>query len=228
MTARQQEWENHRKDLEALGRELKRAVTNPATPQPNNETTRRLNAVRALESLLTYMLAFTAIDEACLAAEPRLPPNMRNWRTLLTFFPFVQRFTAPYPQLAGIASSLAVVFCSQVAAVCAMRGKADRGAAEALFDAWGCLAREASEVEAKLGTKTLMAAFPQSWKAAVGAGVVLGEEKMEPGKLTGRYALPLGVHTKPVHAVRAAHAMLGEWISREGVVYEMRLKLDRV
>ena len=228
-TGRQKEWEAQRRIFDDLGRELKRAATadlNNAGSSKSSaaeaETSRRLAAVKTLESLLAYFIAFTSSDEAFLAAEPRGTPRSVYWRTLKDYFPFVKRNTEPYPLLSGLACTLAVVFCARILEL-SLEDKSS-GSHEAASQAWPLLSHSAADAEAKLDVRKLQDALPKAWAESVDGAV--GEEKLEPGRFGGTFKLPLGVQTKPVRAVRAAHAMLREWIEGERLGYEMRLKLD--
>lgn len=226
-TPRQKAWEAHRTTLETLGRELKHAAQpnrssdSSATTRPSPSElrhARRTNALKSLESLLAYFLAFTCTDEA--EREASRPLSTRPWRTLYNYFPFVREQTKPFPPLSGLASSLAVVFCAHIA-----NGLAPRGpeAGAAVVEAWGFMAREGKDAEARLDVQKLMAAFPKAWAKASVDG---SEEPLEPGKFEGSFKLPLGVQTAPVQAVRAAYAMMQEWIGKEGAEYDLKLRLD--
>lgn len=233
-TTRQKEWEAQHQRFNSLGRDLKRAATadlntvseNKALPATEIETLKRVAAVKALESLLAYFLAFTSCDEALSTVEPRQPLRTTPWRTLQDYFPFVKRYTEPFPALQGLACMLAVVFCARIVEACAGQKE---GREEVLAQAWAVLTRSAAVAETKLDVVTLRETFPKAWAlgtdASAGAGGS-GEEKLEPGKFAGAFRLPIGVQTKPVRAVRAARAMIGEWVEKEGVEYEIRIQLE--
>lgn len=231
-TPRQKAWEAQRNVYNDLGRELKRAATADLTALEKNKTStsasetehlRRVVAVKVIESLLAFFLAFTSNDESLLAADPRLPLRTFHWRGLKDYFPLVKNNTEAYPALQGLACMLAVVFCTRIVELCAEERKGDM---ELLAQAWVLLKHSAADAEAKLDVRKLQEAFPRSWEGGV-RDLVMGEEKLEPGKFPGEYKLPLGVQTTPVRAVRAAQAMLREWMEGMGVEYEMRLKLDQ-
>lgn len=229
-SARQVQWDTIFATFNTLGRDLKRtaaadlkkATESKPSPTNNPELLRRLAAAKALESLLAYLLAFTCFDESLQAAEPKQALRTTPWRTLLDYFPFVKHHTEPYSALQGLANALAVSFCSRIIETCVGEKS---GREEILTQAWMMLSRSAAEAESKLDIKILMDRFSKSWAAR--ESTAAAEEKLEPGKFSGSYRLPLGVQSKPVKAVRAAHAMLKEWMEGEGVGYEMKVKLDQ-
>ncbi|TKA80801.1 hypothetical protein B0A55_01601 [Friedmanniomyces simplex] len=231
-TAQQQAWETEQKRLEALGRELKHAATahlaklklvssDPGVPS----TEQKLAAVKSLESLLAYFLAFTSADEAGLAAEPRQSPSLRYWRTLHAFFPFVKHNCEVAPLLLGLACHLAVVFSAHILDIVHQYPPGKQQAMQDLVvDTHATLFKSAREADARLDCDGLSEHFPRSWERRVRVPSA-GGETMTPGVFAGEYKLPVGVHTSPVRAARAGFTMLQEWIGKEGVEYELKLKL---
>ncbi|KAK0939927.1 hypothetical protein LTR29_008529 [Friedmanniomyces endolithicus] len=236
-TATQQAWEAEQLRLDTLGRELKHAATahlaklklvpsDPSIPTPDQ----RLAAVKSLESLLAYTLSFTSADEASLAADPPQSLSTRYWRTLHAFFPYVKHNCEAHPLLQGLACHLAVVISAHILDVVQQYpfGK-QQTLQELMAETHATLFKSAREAEAKLDCDGLAAQFPRSWerRARVLPASVTGSsgEATAPGVFAGGYKLPLGVQSSPLRAARAGYAMLEEWMGREGVEYELKLKL---
>ncbi|KAK3072372.1 hypothetical protein LTR53_006950 [Teratosphaeriaceae sp. CCFEE 6253] len=226
MTPAQQAWETERKRLEVLGRDLKHAASaHAAKPKivPSDAgapaTERKLAAARSIESLLAYFLAFTAADEAALAAEPKQSLNYRTWKSLLGFFAFVKHTCEPAPLLHGLACHLGVVFAAHILDIA--QGK--QAAQDAGADTHIVLIRSAKEADVALDCDALAEAFPKTWQQRSKATRRAGQ--LVPGAYQGEYKLPLGVQTSPVRAARAGYAMLEEWLATEKLEYEMKLRL---
>ncbi|RMY78149.1 hypothetical protein D0863_00881 [Hortaea werneckii] len=240
-TPKQQLWEAEQKRLETLGRKLKHAATahldSPQMPikkgaAPTND--QKLAAIKAMESLLCYFLAFSAADEAALAAEPRQNPSNKTWRSLQGFFNFVKRITEPFPILQGLVCHLGVVFNARILDITVhFFTPAERQARDSTHtsDTYAALAKYAGEAEEKLDIDLLQASFPRTWKGRKKGGGVppsttpVTEKLSGPADFAGAYKLPITVSTSPLHAARAGYSMLGEWITRQGVEYERELKL---
>ncbi|KAK0278195.1 hypothetical protein LTR35_009518 [Friedmanniomyces endolithicus] len=236
-TATQQAWEAEQLRLDTLGRELKHAATahlaklklvpsDPNTPNPDQ----KLAAVKSLESLLAYTLSFTSADEASLAADPPQSRSTRYWRTLHAFFPYVKHNCETTPSLQGLACHLAVVISAHILDVVQQypSGK-QQTLQELVAETHATLFKSAREAEAKLDCDGLAAQFPRSWerRARVLPASVTGSsgEAVAPGVFAGGYKLPLGVQSSPLRAARAGYAMLEEWMGREEVEYQLKLKL---
>ncbi|KAI6826222.1 hypothetical protein KC340_g6851 [Hortaea werneckii] len=240
-TPKQQLWEVEQKRLETLGRKLKHAATahldSPQIPTkkgaaPTND--QKLAAIKATESLLCYFLAFSAADEAALAAEPRQNPSNKTWRSLQGFFNFVKRITEPFPILQGLVCHLGVVFNARILDITVhFFTPAERQARDSTHtsDTYAALAKYAGEAEEKLDIDLLQASFPRTWKGRKKGGSVppstapATEKLSGPADFAGDYKLPITVSTSPLHAARAGYSMLGEWIARQSVEYERELKL---
>ncbi|KAI7282080.1 hypothetical protein KC345_g3715 [Hortaea werneckii] len=241
-TPKQQLWEAEQKRLETLGRKLKHAATahldSPQIPikkgaAPTND--QKLAAIKAMESLLCYFLAFSAADEAALAAEPRQNPSNKTWRSLQGFFNFVKRITEPFPVLQGLVCHLGVVFNARILDITVhFFTPAERQARDSTHtsDTYAALAKYAGEAEEKLDIDLLQASFPRTWKGRKKGGSVpppsttpATEKLSGPADFAGDYKLPITVSTSPLHAARAGYSMLGEWIARQSVEFERELKL---
>jgi len=215
-------WEDRQKRLESLGRELKHAASAHLTAKEP-----KLAALKALESLLAYMLAFTCADESCLAAAdpPKQTPDIRPWRSLFAFMGFVRHHTDPYPLLSGLASALGVVCNARVIDIGSLH-PADGPSRDTLLDTFALLHRCAVDAETKLDVEVLRTQFPRTWKTKAENLLPLGVKLRDPAQsFAGPFKLPLGVQTSPLAAARAGHAMLREWVEREGVEYRLKLQL---
>ncbi|SMR45930.1 unnamed protein product [Zymoseptoria tritici ST99CH_1E4] len=228
-TPRQQAWETEQRRLETLGRDLKHASTAHLHPTPSSDpstiphTDQKLAAVKAVESFLCYLLAFTCADEAAIAAEPRQAPPGHLWRSLLGFYGFVRRNSESFPLLFGLASSLGVVFSSRIVEI-ATQLPTEPGATSKILEFSALLQRAASDAESKFDMDVLQEQFPRAWSQRARKPLP-SRERLEPGKLGGSFRLPFGVATSPIRAARAGHLILQEWMEKEGVAYELKLKL---
>ncbi|KAK3644269.1 hypothetical protein LTR56_009806 [Elasticomyces elasticus] len=230
-TALQEAWESEHKRLNKLGRELKHAATAhlgklklaPSDPNaPNIE--QKLASVKCLESLLAYFLAFTSQEQVALAAEPKQGLSTGNWSTLHGYFAFVKHNCEATPLLHGLACHLGVVFSAHILNIVQQYYAGKQQALQDItFDAHTALIKNARDADAKLDSDALVEHFPQSWESRTRSPSA--SEVMTPGVFAGEFKLPMGVHTSPIRAARAGYAMLGEWIRKEGVNYELKLKL---
>ncbi|KAK3671655.1 hypothetical protein LTR78_008388 [Recurvomyces mirabilis] len=229
-TQKQQAWETEQKRLERLGRELKHAASAHvnkaklvASGDQNAVLEQRLAAIKAIESLLAYFLAFTSADEAALAAEPKQSPAIRNWQSLHGFFSFVKRTCEVEPVLAGLASHLGVVYAGHILTLSAAYGKTLGGTD--MGEVVGVLVREAKITELRLDLDAVMRVFPLSWAGRLRVGMP-GTEDLGPGRFNGGYKMGFGVQMSPLVAARAGFGMLREWIDRKKLGCELQLRLD--
>ncbi|KXT06565.1 hypothetical protein AC578_8588 [Pseudocercospora eumusae] len=219
-TPKQQAWEIEQRKLEVLGRELKHAASAHINAS-QSDLDQKMAAVKAVESFICYLLAFTCADEAATAADPRQSPSYRNWKSLTGFYGFVKRHTEPFSPLYGLVNSLGVVFGSRILEI---GTQLQEGPSQTtLLETQVLLQRSAAAAEEKLDIDMLQEVFPKSWKDRTKK--LAAYERLDPSKLAGQYKLPLGVATTPVRAARAGYAMLAEWMDKEGIQYSMKLKL---
>jgi hypothetical protein len=252
-TPKQQAWDAECSRLSALGRELKHAATAHATTfsTTSSSTEQKLAAIRSLESMLSYFLAFTAADHAALAADPRQAPPAKHWMTLRGFYPWVKKQTAPFPLLTGLACALGAVFSAHVLDLYATypslstsssAGGADKGTAAekgaagsftlaTALDLHSILQAALRDSEAKLDVDTLISTFPKTWDLRQRSGSTAPDPDPQPGKFSGPFRLPISSAQSPLRAARAGFQLLGEWAERnrlgpgEKGGWEMRLKL---
>ncbi|KAF2478788.1 hypothetical protein BDY17DRAFT_59395 [Neohortaea acidophila] len=246
-TPKQQAFEAEQIRLEKLGKELKHAATAHLKPpasstthsQPPTPRDQKLAAIKSLESLLAYLLAFTCADAAALSADPKLAPSPRPWKSLHGFLGFVKAHCEPFPALQGLACWLGVVFHSRVLELAA-RGGVGSLSREAVLDSVAAMGKAGREAEGKLDFDALREKFPRAWEER--SREVEAEEELEiaspagagEGGKSGRvafagpYKLPLGAQSSPLRAARAGYAMLEEWIDGQGggeELYALKLRL---
>lgn len=218
-----QAWDTEQKRLETLGRDLKHAASDLLKNNKPSATARRLAAVKSIESLICYLLAFTCSDRAALLANNHIP--LRFWRSLPPFCAFVGRTTENYATLSGLASGLGVVIYSHILDI-ATRNPAEAPSRDSLLELSSALHKAAVHAEENLDIEALMGAFSKTWAARTKTSLAAPSpgDFGEPRKLLqGGYRLPLGVQTDALQAARAGLALVKEWIAREGLEYEFRL-----
>ncbi|KAK5131343.1 hypothetical protein LTR08_001009 [Meristemomyces frigidus] len=222
-TPKQQAWEDEQKRLEALGRELKHAATAHLKSHPTTNSEQTLAAVKLLESLLAFTLAFICADEAAFAADPKQAPSIKYWRSMHGFFGLVRHHCEAFPLLMGLACQLGVIFNARILDLLLLY-PSERLSKDIAMETYGALAKNAADGEMRLDVDVLAEQFPKTWKGrAKGAG---GPERAgAPADFGGEYKLPIAMQVTPLRAARAGYALLEEWIGKEGVEYEMKLKL---
>jgi hypothetical protein len=234
-TPKQAAWEAEQKRLEMLGRELKHGATAHllplAAPNGNNNSDsntsqtstneQKLAAIKALESLLAYLLAFTCADEAALAADPKQNPTTRTWRSMQQYYGFVKKNCEPFPSLLGLACWLGVVFNARI-----LELGGNALSSQVMVETTAMMMKAAHDAESKLDINAIEQTFPGMWDRRYKGGH-MAEDKLEPGRgFKGSFSLPLGLQTSPLKAARAGWEMLQEWVGgQEGVGYELKLKL---
>lgn len=216
-TPKQAAWEAERDRLEILGRELKHAATAHLTARSDSQSSSttqsskdpKLAAIESVESLLAYILAFHSDDESHHAADPRLPPSPRRWRTLQQYYGFVKRNCDTFPALLGLVCQLGVIFNARILDIAA-QNRSDGPSRETLLDTSAMMMRAATEGERLLGLDKVRKGFPKAWE----------EQKK------GGYDLPIGLQTPALRAARAGWAVLDQWVKKEGVEYELKLRIE--
>ncbi|KAF2145969.1 uncharacterized protein K452DRAFT_294588 [Aplosporella prunicola CBS 121167] len=93
------------------------------------------------------------------------------------------------------------------------------------------MVRFVADARLKLPVEDLIAGYPATWSGRA-KGDELRDvmaagpwEALAPGTLDGAYILPVAVDMTPVQALRMGAAFVREWITKEGVEYELQLKL---
>lgn len=225
-TPKQQAWETEQKRLETLGRELKHAASaylNASQSDTSGSSKdHKLAAVKSIESFLCYLLAFSCLDEANLAADPKQSPSYTTWRSLHGFYGFVKRNTEQFPPLCGLSCSLGVVYTARILDIAA-QFPTDGPSRTSILETHAALQKAANDAERRLDIDALQEAYPKSWGQR--SKTLPATERLESTKLGGGFKLPIGLATTPVRAARAGHAMLQEWLEREKIDYTLKLKL---
>lgn len=226
-TPAQQAWDIEQRRLEDLGRSLKHAASDHLKQRSHahsaSKTDQHIAAVKSIESLLAFFLAFVSADLAAAAAEPKQPPPNRTWKSLHGFLPFVKRNCEGVPLLQGLVQHLGVVYSAKILEASAHAG-GKQGFQE--NDSVAGLFKSARDAERLLNLDALLEAFPRTWKGRAKGPAAPEDDKVEPGgSFAGQYRLPIGVQTSPLGAARAGYAILREWMQKEGVNYELELKL---
>lgn len=214
-TSVQLAWEAEQKRLELLGKELKHASS-----AHREKGEHALAAIKAVESLLSFILAFTCADESAIASDPKQIPGVRNWRSLPAFLGFVKLSCADFPLLLGLASYLGVAFMARILDLSAQRREAEAPETST------ALLKAAGEAESRLDIDAIREHFPKSWSQRASGSTLSAERLTEPGKFRGGFKLPISVATTPVQAARAGYAILREWMEgQEGLTYKLRLRI---
>lgn len=228
-TPMQVAWEAEQKRLDSLGRELKHATQGHLQAMkaaqsdgkaPSAES--KLAAVKSIESLISYILAFSCADEASAAADPKKTPAVGPWRTLTGFFGFVKRNCEPFPQLTGLACLLGVVFNGRILAITAAH-PAEGPSRDSLIETNAALMRAETEAKSKLPLRTIQRDFPKTWAAGFSDSAV--SDRLAPEKYAGPFELPIGQSTASMQGVRAGMSLLEEWCAKEGMEYNMKVRL---
>lgn len=222
LTARKatsQDWTAERERLEKIGREIKHAASDLLSDKPN-AAAREAAAVKSIESLICYLLAFTCADRA--AALSNKKSALQQWRSLQPFSGFVERNAAPFPALSGLASALSLSHSAHFLNL-VLQSPNEGPSRDSLITINGALIKAAANADEKLDVDTLMENFPRTWKGRSKSSVI-DDDSDEPKRLLeGCYRLPLGVQTEPVQAARAGVAVLREWVAKVGLEYEFHL-----
>ncbi|KAI9815683.1 MAG: hypothetical protein M1827_002079 [Pycnora praestabilis] len=104
-------WKAENQKFTELGRKLKHEADKLFKPKVEGATVEdgaaKHGAVVAIETVLCYILAFTASDKARLLQ--RQPGDAQYWRSLLPFWEYVERQTRIYPYLHGLLLQLGAV-----------------------------------------------------------------------------------------------------------------------
>lgn len=214
-SAKQKAWETERNRLDALGRSCKHASQAHAAANPSEAD---LAAVKGLESIINYILAFTCSDEALAAAEPRQAASIKVWMGLSPWYRVAKSHCLRTPLLLGLASLLGMALASHVLDLIVRSAKPFEH--DVYNEYLRMLKRSANDLNDNLSLSIVQKSFPQSWQKS--------KESLEAIKFdlnnvaSVPYQLPVGVHTKPVQAAAAARAMLAEWLDTSQLEYRLQ------
>lgn len=224
-TPESQAWADEHMRLGAVGRDLKHSL------QVYRKRNDGSAALASLESFLAFILAFYCQEQSMATRDPPLTLDPTNsWLTLHGFWNAVCQQCRPYPRLYGLASHLGVFYNGVIFARLGSGSKSRDVEKDLrnLQDAALALTKAGRSAEENLPLTAVISDFPQTWKRYSAQGIsVTAEDHTRPGQYEGRLILPFGTHTTPLHAVRAGHAMLSEWVAKADLGYKMKLSLRR-
>lgn len=235
-TPMQEGWEMEQKRLDKLGRELKHEASAHSEKADKSqgsaaENEKILAALKAIESFLSYNLAFTSGDEAAHHAEPRGGPVVKMWMSLPPYHGFVRKHCEVLPELTGIACQAGVVATARVFELSGSHSGevSSSQKRDVVLAAWQKMSRD---MAAMLPDETIKSIFPETW-----AGRSKTKDSREvrdpafsklqvPGKFDGEYEVSVGVHTTPLMVVRLCYRELLELAKKYPELgYTPRLKL---
>ena len=164
------------------------------------------------------------------ARDPPLAPDpTRTWLTLPAFWKFVKHHCHNNPHLFGLACHLGVICNAMIMLRLTGKRQQDMTPEEtrSLHLAVAASLEGSREGANKLPVSALVLSFPKTWARALDSNIQgnARDEDAKPGKYGGRFALPIGLDTEPLQAVRAGHALLTEWCSKKGSNYRIKLSL---
>lgn len=212
----QRAWETERNKYDTLARKLKHAAAEHNKKEPAEHD---LAAVKWLEAFICWLLACTCSDEAAAAAEPRQARAYRNWLAIRPMLSAVRGHCAKSPALAGFASLLGTVYASQVLDMMSSRPDATK---EQMSEYVALLKRSSTEMSVSLDLDTLQIRFPATWEAA--AKTLMHDQKLTVQDImSGPFQLPVGMHSTPAQAARAARSLLAEWLEASDLEYKLEV-----
>lgn len=187
-----------------------------------------------VESILCYMLGFTALDEH--ARIRGQPVSSKAWETLLPHIDYVKAITSSASHIYGLILQLEGICRNTIHSYDLERLEREpNGAAASSPEFIGRLvenARLAQKVwlagTAGLSVNDLLKSFPKTWAKRVNAPTPTAgrngqQDKLIAGKFaTSAYYLPLASTSTAVEGVKMGWSFLGEWAEMEGVEWKGR------
>lgn len=186
-----------------------------------------------VESILCYMLGFTALDE--LGRVWGKPGNSTAWETLLPHIDYVKAITSSASHIYGLILQLEGICRNTIHSYDLERLEREPNGAAPSPEFLARLvenARSAQKVwlagTAGLSINDLQSSFPKTWAKRVNAPMPIagrnGQEKLIAGKFaTSAYYLPLSSISTAVEGVKMGWSFLGEWAEKEGVEWKGRM-----
>ncbi|KAF1835205.1 hypothetical protein BDW02DRAFT_295542 [Decorospora gaudefroyi] len=239
--------------LNQMGRALKHEATKILTSAGAKITKQdeKRAAVTNLECILAYMAAYSAQDLS-LNLRGRAGEVEQTWKTLLPLCLSYSRCTRDFQHLDGLRSYLSSIIAAAICTHVSQRGSATKShdspqdtnsnhvdAAKlnnSMADNYALLAdhtlkmnRHFQDARIALPLEELQTSYKKTY-AARETNIKLAREpeKVSGARMSGPYFLPLGPDTTPIQAVRFGLKFLAEYCEREGLVYALRVLLDRV
>jgi hypothetical protein len=235
-----------------MGRTLKHENQDIASKskEVQTEPERQRMALLGIECILAYMLAY-ALGDSRRKLEGRSAEIESSWRTLLPLFKHMRSFVSKYRPLDGLHNYLGVVINARISAVATDRlarsannapiaADSPQSALEpstnpvaentkVLVEAFRAMTDCARDAASKLPIEDIVNNFPVAWASrATGARDAAWETFVNANgtvELKGKYWLPIGVDTSPVPTVRFAAQVIKEWIMKEELGYEPRIRI---
>jgi hypothetical protein len=181
-----------------------------------------------VESILCYMLGFTALDE--LGRMGGKPGNSSAWETLLHLIDYVKLITSSASHIYGLILQLEGICRDTIHSHDLERLEREPSAASPEFT--GKLVENARSAHKAwlagttgLSVNDLQKSFPKTWAKRAGAPAARnGQEKLVPGKFAASgFYLPLASTSTAVEAVKMGWIFLAEWAEMEGLEWKGRM-----
>ena len=236
-------WKAEYARLQMLARTLKHTVDDLAKNKEDNEDkdhAEKLIVATAIESIITYIFAFSAIDEV--SKLNNVPRDARTWNTLISYIHHTNLKISKFPLLHGLCLQLEAVVRSNILGYDLDHKKEQVNgipSPEATRDGSGHSSESHqklskfllnSRVEkqvwaagvTELSVDDLVCKFPKTWSRKTKVAKTSGSFRI--GSLGGDFYLPLSNFSPVVEAGRAAWSILEEWCEQESVMWEAQLE----
>lgn len=186
-----------------------------------------------VESILCYMLGFTALDE--LGRIWGRPGSSTAWETLLPHIDYVKAITSSASHIYGLILQLEGICRNTIHSYDLERLEREPSSAASSSEFIVRLVENARLAQktwlagtAGLSINDLQRSFPKTWAKRVNAPTPAvgrnGQEKLVAGKFaTSAYYLPLASTSTAVEGVKMGWSFLGEWAEKEGVEWKGRM-----
>ncbi|KAI9671144.1 MAG: hypothetical protein M1817_003651 [Caeruleum heppii] len=246
-------WRGEHKRLSELGKRIKVQAQVMLTPSaeggPLDEKVQKKGAVLAIESVLCYIVAFSANDEMRRIQHANVQAS--DWRSLLGLWKFAERMSRSFRHIHGVCLQVGAVIheiihgldmerlqhdplpAAALAESATPEAVAKAAAYETQYLDWRERMGETSRERRPLWTtgtrdlsvEDLQTQFPRTWSKRLKVPLAHVPERLGPGKYDGDFYLPLSGITTGVEAVRATMTLMREWTKKEDVKWETSLKL---
>ena len=236
-------WKAEHARLQMLARTLKHTVDDLAKSKEDAEDkdhAEKLIVATAIESIITYIFAFSAIDEVSKLNNG--PRDAKTWHTLISYIHHTNLKISNFPLLHGLCVQLEAVVRSNILAYDFDHKKEQvngNPSPEATRDGSGHSsesyqklskflqnARVEKQIWAagvtELSIDDLVYKFPNTWSRKAKVAKTSGSFTI--GSLSGDFYLPLSSFSPVVEAGRAAWSILEEWCEQESVKWEAQLE----
>lgn len=189
-----------------------------------------------VESILCYMLGFTALDE--LGRIWGKPASSTAWETLLPHIDYIKAITSSASHIYGLILQLEAICRNAIHSYDLERLEREPNGAASSPEFIGRLVENARLAQkawlagtAGLSVNDLQKSFPKTWAKRVNAPTPTtagrnggGQEKLVAGKFaSSAYYLPLSSTSTAVEGVKMGWTFLGEWAEMEGVEWKGRM-----